>query len=186
MDSPRDVPTYDHKPEMSARAAAAEPSSSAGRHGDYGFGIINFANPDMVGHTGVIEAAVKAIETVDECLGQVVEAVHAKGGGVHRDRRPRQRRPHARARRQPEHRALAQPGADRGDRRRGRAARRRHPRRRGAHGAGAARRRSPQGDDRKKLDKRATEVLYCAPVSLHPTSRRYCHESPDQARAVLP
>ena len=44
------------------------------------FSIINFANPDMVGHTGVIEAAVKAVETVDECLGRVVEAVHAAGG----------------------------------------------------------------------------------------------------------
>ena len=44
------------------------------------FGIINFANADMVGHTGVIEAAVKAVETVDECLGRVVEAVHGTGG----------------------------------------------------------------------------------------------------------
>ena len=44
------------------------------------FGVINFANPDMVGHTGVIEAAVKAVETVDECLGKVVEAVHESGG----------------------------------------------------------------------------------------------------------
>src|SRR3954451_12014701 len=44
------------------------------------FGIINFANPDMVGHTGVIEAAVQAIETVDECLGRVVEAVHGSDG----------------------------------------------------------------------------------------------------------
>ncbi len=44
------------------------------------FAIINFANPDMVGHTGVISAAVKAVETVDECLGRVVEAVHAAGG----------------------------------------------------------------------------------------------------------
>jgi 2,3-bisphosphoglycerate-independent phosphoglycerate mutase len=44
------------------------------------FSIINFANPDMVGHTGVIEAAVKAVETVDECLGRVVEAVHEAGG----------------------------------------------------------------------------------------------------------
>jgi 2,3-bisphosphoglycerate-independent phosphoglycerate mutase len=44
------------------------------------FAIINFANPDMVGHTGVIPAAVKAVETVDECLGRVVEAVHASGG----------------------------------------------------------------------------------------------------------
>ncbi len=79
VDSPRDVPTYDHKPEMSARAAATAFTERWGA-GDYGFGVINFANPDMVGHTGVIEAAVTAIETVDGCLGDVVEAVHAKGG----------------------------------------------------------------------------------------------------------
>jgi 2,3-bisphosphoglycerate-independent phosphoglycerate mutase len=79
VDSPRDVPTYDHKPEMSAREAA-ETFASHWRGGDYRFGIINFANPDMVGHTGVIEAAVKAVETVDECLGEVVRAVHEKGG----------------------------------------------------------------------------------------------------------
>ena len=79
VDSPRDVATYDLKPEMSARAAAdAFVNGWAGR--DYGFGIINFANPDMVGHTGVIEAAVSAIECVDECLGRVVEAVDASGG----------------------------------------------------------------------------------------------------------
>jgi 2,3-bisphosphoglycerate-independent phosphoglycerate mutase len=79
VDSPREVPTYDKKPEMSAREAAAA-FTERWRDGDYTFGIINFANPDMVGHTGVIEAAVKAIETVDECLGQVVEAVEASGG----------------------------------------------------------------------------------------------------------
>ena len=79
VDSPRDVPTYDQKPEMSARAAA-EAFSEGWRDGDYTFGIINFANPDMVGHTGVIEAAVKAVETVDECLGQVVDAVQESGG----------------------------------------------------------------------------------------------------------
>ena len=73
VDSPRDVPTYDQKPEMSARRPRPTRSSSAGTGGDYGFGIINFANPDMVGHTGVIPAAVKAVETVDECLGEVVE-----------------------------------------------------------------------------------------------------------------
>ena len=50
--------------------------SSAGHR----FGVVNFANPDMVGHTGVIEAAVTAIEAVDECLGRVVAAVHASGG----------------------------------------------------------------------------------------------------------
>ena len=79
VDSPRDVATYDEKPEMSARAAADAFVEQWGA-GDYGFGVINFANADMVGHTGVIEAAVKAIETVDGCLGDVVEAVNAKGG----------------------------------------------------------------------------------------------------------
>jgi 2,3-bisphosphoglycerate-independent phosphoglycerate mutase len=79
VDSPRDVPTYDKKPEMSAREATAA-FTEHWRDGDYAFGIINFANPDMVGHTGVIEAAVKAVETVDECLGQVVEAVEESGG----------------------------------------------------------------------------------------------------------
>jgi 2,3-bisphosphoglycerate-independent phosphoglycerate mutase len=77
--SPRDVPTYDHKPEMSAQAAA----DAFVRHWQedgYGFGIINFANPDMVGHTGVIPAAVKAVETVDGCLAEVVAAVEASGG----------------------------------------------------------------------------------------------------------
>ena len=68
---------------------------------------------------GVIPAAVKAIETVDECLGRVVEAVHAGGRRVHRHGRPRQRRPHARARRQPQHRPLAEPGAADRDRRGG-------------------------------------------------------------------
>jgi 2,3-bisphosphoglycerate-independent phosphoglycerate mutase len=79
VDSPRDVPTYDHKPEMSAREAARSFVAGWGAH-DHGFGIINFANADMVGHTGSIPAAVEACETVDECLGQVVEAVHGSGG----------------------------------------------------------------------------------------------------------
>ncbi len=79
VDSPRDVPTYDHKPEMSA-AAAAEAFTSRWRDGDYRFGIINFANPDMVGHTGSIPAAVTAIEAVDACLGKVLAAVHESGG----------------------------------------------------------------------------------------------------------
>jgi len=79
VDSPRDVPTYDEKPEMSA-GAAADAFVERWEGGDYGFGIINFANPDMVGHTGVIPAAVRAIETVDACLGAVVAAVHGSGG----------------------------------------------------------------------------------------------------------
>jgi 2,3-bisphosphoglycerate-independent phosphoglycerate mutase len=79
VDSPRDVPTYDKKPEMAARDAA-EALVERWRDGDFSFGIVNFANPDMVGHSGVIEAAVKAVETVDECLGEVVKAVHESCG----------------------------------------------------------------------------------------------------------
>jgi 2,3-bisphosphoglycerate-independent phosphoglycerate mutase len=79
--SPRDVATYDEKPEMSAREAAAAFVQAWGED-EPRFGIINFANPDMVGHTGVIEAAVKAIETVDACLGDVVRAVEATGGAL--------------------------------------------------------------------------------------------------------
>jgi 2,3-bisphosphoglycerate-independent phosphoglycerate mutase len=79
VESPRDVPTYDLKPEMSA-ADAAEAFASRWRRNDYRFGIINFANPDMVGHTGMIPAAVKAVETVDTQLGRVLDAVAAKGG----------------------------------------------------------------------------------------------------------
>jgi 2,3-bisphosphoglycerate-independent phosphoglycerate mutase len=80
--SPRDVPTYDHKPQMSADAAAGAFVSAwrEDRAGGYRFGIINFANADMVGHTGVIPAAVQAVETVDSCLGRVVAAVHESGG----------------------------------------------------------------------------------------------------------
>ena len=79
VDSPRDVPTYDEKPEMSAREAARA-FTERWRDDGYTFGIINFANPDMVGHTGVIEAAVRAVETVDQCLGEVVQAVQESGG----------------------------------------------------------------------------------------------------------
>ncbi len=79
VDSARDVATYDLKPEMSARAAADTFCSHWETNG-YRFGIINFANPDMVGHTGVIPAAVSAIEAVDECLGRVVNTVHEAGG----------------------------------------------------------------------------------------------------------
>jgi 2,3-bisphosphoglycerate-independent phosphoglycerate mutase len=77
--SPRDVPTYDKKPAMSA-PEAAEAFVSSWSADPPTFGIINFANADMVGHTGVIPAAVEAVETVDRCLAQVVKAVHATGG----------------------------------------------------------------------------------------------------------
>jgi 2,3-bisphosphoglycerate-independent phosphoglycerate mutase len=64
---------------MSAPEAASA-FAEAWRADEPTFGIINFANADMVGHTGVIEAAVRAVETVDGCLGEVVATVHASGG----------------------------------------------------------------------------------------------------------
>jgi 2,3-bisphosphoglycerate-independent phosphoglycerate mutase len=79
VDSVRDVPTYDKRPEMSANAAA-DAFCERWAAGGYRFGIINFANPDMVGHTGSIPAAVQAVETVDGCLGRVVAEVHRSGG----------------------------------------------------------------------------------------------------------
>jgi 2,3-bisphosphoglycerate-independent phosphoglycerate mutase len=79
VDSPREVPTYDEKPEMSA-PAAAEALVEQWRDGDFSFGIINFANPDMVGHTGSIPAATSAVEATDASLARVVEAVDRAGG----------------------------------------------------------------------------------------------------------
>jgi 2,3-bisphosphoglycerate-independent phosphoglycerate mutase len=76
--SPRDVPSYDEKPEMSAAAVADE---VVARLGDgYAFCVVNFANPDMVGHTGVIPAVVAACEATDRCLGRVVDRVTELGG----------------------------------------------------------------------------------------------------------
>ena len=77
--SPRDVPSYDHKPEMSA-PEVAERFVEALATTEFAFAVVNFANPDMVGHTGSIPAAVKAVETVDTCLGRVVEAVENHDG----------------------------------------------------------------------------------------------------------
>jgi 2,3-bisphosphoglycerate-independent phosphoglycerate mutase len=79
VDSPRDVPSYDHKPEMSAREVADRVAGAIDDDG-FGFVIVNFANPDMVGHTGVIPAVVQAVETTDECLGRMVDAVERAGG----------------------------------------------------------------------------------------------------------
>jgi len=79
VDSPRDVPSYDHKPEMSAQEVADRVVEAIDGDG-YGFVVVNFANPDMVGHTGVIPAVVRAVETADGCLGRVVEAVERAGG----------------------------------------------------------------------------------------------------------
>jgi 2,3-bisphosphoglycerate-independent phosphoglycerate mutase len=77
--SPRDVPTYDFKPEMSA-PAVTDAFCTAWAEQQPRFAIINYANADMVGHTGVISAAVKAVETVDACLARVIDAVHGSGG----------------------------------------------------------------------------------------------------------
>jgi 2,3-bisphosphoglycerate-independent phosphoglycerate mutase len=77
--SPRDVPSYDHKPEMSAAEVTHRFVEELDR-GAYAFAVINFANPDMVGHTGSIPETVKAVETVDACLDKVVAAVERKGG----------------------------------------------------------------------------------------------------------
>jgi len=79
VDSPRDVPSYDFKPEMSANEVADRVVSAIESDG-YGFVVVNFANPDMVGHTGVIPAVVQAVETTDACLGRVVQAVEQAGG----------------------------------------------------------------------------------------------------------
>ena len=76
--SPRDVPSYDHKPEMSAAGVADEVATRLGN--GYAFCVVNFANPDMVGHTGVIPAVVRAVEAADAALGRVVEATSALGG----------------------------------------------------------------------------------------------------------
>ncbi|HXV57709.1 MAG TPA: 2,3-bisphosphoglycerate-independent phosphoglycerate mutase [Gaiellaceae bacterium] len=76
--SPRDVPTYDLKPEMSAPEVAARVAAELPQ--GYGFAIVNFANPDMVGHTGVIPAVVAAVEATDAALGRVLEAVERLGG----------------------------------------------------------------------------------------------------------
>jgi len=76
--SPRDVPSYDHKPEMSAAELTDRFCDEI--DDGYRFAIVNFANPDMVGHTGVIPAVVAAVETVDACLGRIVERVTERGG----------------------------------------------------------------------------------------------------------
>jgi 2,3-bisphosphoglycerate-independent phosphoglycerate mutase len=75
------VATYDLKPEMSAYEVAARAAREI-RSGAFRAVILNFANPDMVGHTGSIPAAVKAVEAVDACLGQVLEALDAAGGAA--------------------------------------------------------------------------------------------------------
>jgi 2,3-bisphosphoglycerate-independent phosphoglycerate mutase len=79
--SPRDVATYDLKPEMSAREVT-ESLVKYVREQDVGLVIANYANADMVGHTGNFEAAVRAVEVIDDCLGKVVDAAMSKKGKV--------------------------------------------------------------------------------------------------------
>ena len=80
INSPK-VATYDLQPEMSAPQVCEEVLKAIDNK-DYGFILVNFANPDMVGHTGVMEAAVKACETVDECVGKIVTKAKANDVAV--------------------------------------------------------------------------------------------------------
>lgn len=75
--SPKEVATYDEKPEMSAEEVV---STVVDKVKDYDLMILNFANPDMVGHTGIVEAAQKAVETIDDAVKQVVEETLRLGG----------------------------------------------------------------------------------------------------------
>ncbi|MBP0960035.1 MAG: 2,3-bisphosphoglycerate-independent phosphoglycerate mutase, partial [Oscillospiraceae bacterium] len=78
INSPK-VATYDLQPEMSAYLVADEVVNRINSD-KYDVIILNYANCDMVGHTGVFDAAVKAVEAVDECVGKTVDAILAKGG----------------------------------------------------------------------------------------------------------
>ncbi len=79
VNSPKEVATYDLKPEMSAYGVC-DKLVEAIKSGSYDVIVINFANPDMVGHTGVQEAAIKAVEAVDECVGKAVDAIKEVDG----------------------------------------------------------------------------------------------------------
>jgi 2,3-bisphosphoglycerate-independent phosphoglycerate mutase len=81
VQSPKDVPTYDYKPEMSA-PQVTERLIEAIESNNFNTAICNFANPDMVGHTGVLEAAIKAVGTVDQCLDRVLTAIEKVGGAA--------------------------------------------------------------------------------------------------------
>ena len=81
VNSPKDVATYDLKPQMSAYEVC-DKLVEAIKADKYDVIIINFANPDMVGHTGVEEAAIKAVEAVDECVGKAVDAIKEVGGAM--------------------------------------------------------------------------------------------------------
>lgn len=79
--SPKEVATYDQKPEMSAFPVTEEAIRRV-KSGAYDLVVLNYANPDMVGHTGSYDAAVKALEVVDKCLGDFIEAVLGQGGAA--------------------------------------------------------------------------------------------------------
>ncbi|MBP3200500.1 MAG: alkaline phosphatase family protein, partial [Lachnospiraceae bacterium] len=77
--SPKEVPTYDLKPEMSAYKVVENVVDGIGK---YDLVVVNFANPDMVGHTGNLEAAIKAIEAVDTCVGKVFDKIIENKGNL--------------------------------------------------------------------------------------------------------
>lgn len=77
--SPRDVATYDLKPAMSAREVT-EKFVNNFENGNYDFVVVNLANGDMVGHTGILSAAIEACSVVDECIGKIMEAIKNKNG----------------------------------------------------------------------------------------------------------
>lgn len=79
--SPKEVPTYDFKPEMSAYQVTDEVIRRI-KTGEYDLIVLNYANPDMVGHTGILEAAIRACEVVDLCLGKVVNTFLEETGGA--------------------------------------------------------------------------------------------------------
>ena len=79
--SPKEVSTYDQKPQMSA-PEVTQTVLNAIASAEYDFILVNYANGDMVGHTGVLEAAVQAVETVDQAVGQIVEATLSQGGAL--------------------------------------------------------------------------------------------------------
>ena len=110
--SPRDVASYDLKPEMSADEVARRLCDEIGN--GYAFAVVNFANPDMVGHTGSIPAVVAAVEAADRALGARGRVRRGGRRCLPGDGRPRERGADARARRgQPAHRAHDESGAAR-------------------------------------------------------------------------
>jgi 2,3-bisphosphoglycerate-independent phosphoglycerate mutase len=79
--SPKDVATYDQKPEMSAAGVCDEVVRRI-ESGAYDLIVVNLANGDMVGHTGVLAAAIKAVEVVDQCVGRILETIKKKNGSA--------------------------------------------------------------------------------------------------------